>query len=102
MYNRYEISKVDKNGPVGDNYYANVVYPDILYSENDSYIITTMGDRLDLLALDFYNDDSLWWIIVSANNLPGDTIYAPIGVQLRIPINVQGIINNYRTVNVNR
>jgi hypothetical protein len=36
----------------------------------------------------------LWWVIASANALPGDSIYPPIGIQLRIPIDIQSIINN--------
>ena len=27
----------------------------------------TAGDRLDLLALQYYNDDRLWWRILDAN-----------------------------------
>ncbi|HEX7839009.1 MAG TPA: tail protein X [Kofleriaceae bacterium] len=29
--------------------------------------IVTAGDRLDLLALQYYNDDRLWWRILDAN-----------------------------------
>jgi len=42
---------------------------------------------------------SLWWIIASANALPGDSIYPPRGVQLRIPTNIQTVLNNYNLVN---
>ena len=99
--NRYQGIPITKETS-GKRAYVTSRYPEVPLSENDIYVITDFGDRLDILALDFYNDDSLWWIIVSANNLPGDTIYAPIGAQLRIPSNLQGVINNYRTANVNR
>lgn len=102
MYNRYENVNVTKNSPMEPRYYVNNVYPDIPYSENDVYLISTMGDRLDLYALDFYNDDSLWIFIASANSLAGDSIYPPIGQQIRIPANIAGVINNYKSVNVNR
>lgn len=102
MYNRYENINVTKNSSSEPRYYVNSVYPDIPYSENDIYLISTMGDRLDLYALDFYNDDRLWVFIASANSLPGDSLYPPIGSQIRIPANISGVINNYKSVNVNR
>jgi hypothetical protein len=102
MFSRYSTINTTKNSQLGSRYYVNNVYPDIPYSENDTYLISTYGDRLDLYALDFYNDDRLWVFIASANNLPGDSIYPPVGVQLRIPANLQGLINNYKSVNIYR
>ena len=98
-YQNTDTKRVDK---IGTKYYLNTLYPDIPIVEGDSYIITTMGDRLDLLAQDFYNDISLWWIIASANALPGDSIYIPIGMQIRIPVDVQGAVNQYKQLNANR
>lgn len=80
----------------------NAIYPDIPLSNNDSYVITTLGDRLDLLALDFYGDIGYWWVIASANALPGDSLFPPIGMQLRLPVDLQSIINNYKSVNTVR
>lgn len=102
MYNRYDNIAITKSPNMGSRYYVNNVYPDIPYSENDTYLISTYGDRLDLYALDFYNDDRLWVFIASANALPGDSIYPPVGMQIRIPANVQSIINDYKSVNANR
>lgn len=82
--------------------YTNNVYPDIPINPDDNYIITTIGDRLDLIAYDFYGDPSYWWIIASANSLPGDSLIPPIGGQLRIPINIQSVINQYKLENINR
>ena len=56
-----------KRNKEGKRYYKPVKYPDIPPTSNDLYIITTVGDRLDLLANQFYNDVNLWWIISSAN-----------------------------------
>ena len=68
-------------------HYVNVVYPDIQYGHDDSYVITTAGDRLDLLADQFYNDPRLWWIINNANPdaTRGDSLVCKPGSQLRIP-----------------
>lgn len=102
MYRRYETTKETDNGKLTPKYYVNSVFPDIPYSERDVYLISTIGDRLDLYALDFYNDDRLWIFIASANGFPGDSIYPPIGIQIRIPSDISGIINNYKKVNAIR
>lgn len=80
----------------------NNVYPDIPLSPEDSYVIAVLGDRLDLLALDFYGDTSFWWVIASANSLPGDSLYLEPGAQIRIPANLAFCLNNYNNENSNR
>lgn len=102
MNYRYQNIKITKYQDKGDQYYLNNIYPDIPLSENDSYIIATLGDRLDLLALDFYGDVSFWWIIASANALPGDSLYIEPGLQIRIPNNISAIINQYQLINTIR
>lgn len=102
MASRYQTIRTLKSNATGSLYYATNVYPEIAPTDNDYYVITTVDDRLDLLAFDFYQDSSLWWIISSANALPGDSIYPPVGVQLRIPTNIQSILNTYNKVNNGR
>jgi len=101
MSSRYTSIQTTKN-PAGVTYYINNIYPDIAPTHNDIYVITTAGDRLDLLAYQYYKDTTLWWIIASANALPGDSLVPPIGVQLRIPSDVQSILGNYSQINRNR
>lgn len=85
---RYEGNKTFKeNGKV---YLANTLYPDVPVSENDWYVITTVGDRFDLLSQQFYKRSDYWWVIAIANNLPVDTLCPEIGVQLRIPADPEG------------
>jgi phage tail protein X len=73
--------------------YQTVKYPEIPLSVNDIYVITTEGDRLDLLAQQFYNDINLYWIISAANpdiiNL-GSFFLNP-GTELRIPTDISTI-----------
>jgi hypothetical protein len=102
MQSRYQNIKITKYQDKGDQYYLNNIYPDIPLSENDSYVISTLGDRLDLLALDFYGDVSFWWIIASANALSGDSLYIEPGLQIRIPNDVTAILNQYKLVNTLR
>ena len=99
MPSRYQNIPATRLNVTGSVYYQTNVYPTIQPTDSDYYVITTVNDRLDLIALDFYQDSSLWWIIASANALPGDSIYPPVGVQLRIPTDIQTILNNYILVN---
>lgn len=96
--NRYNGIQVTKNN-AGKRYYVNNIYPEIPVTEDDIYVITTAGDRLDILAYNYYGDVSLYWIIASANNLPGDSLVPPLGQQLRIPTNTERIINQYLDLN---
>ena len=49
-----------------------------------------MGDRLDMLAHQFYGDVSLWWYIAKANNL--NSINVPAGKSVVIPASAEGAI----------
>lgn len=99
MPSRYQTIPITKLNATGSAYYRTNVYPTIEPSDTDYYVITTINDRLDLMALDFYQDTSLWWVIASANSLPGDSIYPPIGIQLRIPTDIKAVLNNYILTN---
>lgn len=99
MAYRYQSINKRKINNTGIRHYVNAIYPDIPISNNDQYLYTTVGDRLDLLAYDIYKDQTLWWIIASANNLPGDSLYPPVGMQLRIPSNIQAAITRFNAIN---
>jgi hypothetical protein len=84
----------------GVRYRASTRYPDIPFSENDVFIYTVRGDRLDNLAYQFYQDATLWWILSIANpTLPNDSLYPPGGFQLRIPANKTKIVNDFLLLN---
>lgn len=69
----------------GREYLANTLYPDVPVSADDWYVITTAGDRYDLLSQQFYSTTEFWWIIAVANGQPVDTLCPEIGIQIRIP-----------------
>ena len=102
MNYRYQNIPLAKSAVSGSQYYLNNIYPDIPLSNEDNYVITTLGDRLDLIAFDFYGDVSFWWVIASANALPGDSLYLEPGTQIRIPVDLSSILNEYKTVNIIR
>ena len=81
--------------------YRALKYPKIPLSIEDIYIITTDGDRLDLLANQFYQDVDMWWIIATANPdiVRRDTFNLKPGLEIRIPTNIQGIMQNFESLN---
>lgn len=97
--NRYQNIPIIKNSE-GTRYYRDNKYPRVPLSVNDIYVETTIGDRFDLLALQYYGDSSFWWIISTANeNLPQNSLYIPVGSQLRIPASISTIITTYNVIN---
>ena len=67
--------------------YRSKIYPEIPLRDDDKYVVTQTGDRLDTLANQYYNDSTLWWIIASANNLHTASIGLEDGTVLRVPQN---------------
>ena len=95
---RYSNSKILKSTK-GKRYYSNILYPLITPRNSDIYVITTVGDRLDILANQYYKDATMWWIIASANNLKKDSMFIKPGTQLRIPIDLVSFNNDFGNIN---
>tara|TARA_R110000782_G_scaffold75910_3_gene151319 strand:- start:2068 stop:2355 length:288 start_codon:yes stop_codon:yes gene_type:complete len=75
-------------------------YPNIPLSFNDRYFITTEGDRLDILAEQFYSDSTLWWVISIANpSINQGSYFITPGTQIRVPSNISLIIQDYKNLN---
>jgi len=89
--------------------YQTTKYPEVPLSNDDIYLYTTQGDRFDMLSLQYYRDQSLWWIISIANtaiagtslpsDLPQDSLVIPEGSQIRIPANYPGVLNSFKILN---
>lgn len=101
MAERYLYIDINKNSN-GKRYYKTTLYPYIEPAESDYYIYTTDGDRLDLLAQQFYGDSTLWWIISNSNSISHDSLYIAPGTQLRIPTNLNFILEEFKKLNQNR
>ena len=87
-------------GPEGNLMYKTVRYPEIPRSFSDTYVFTTDGDKYDTLALSYYGDSSLWWIISIANAKKlQNSLTPPIGAQIRIPANPTPILAEFETMN---
>lgn len=97
--NRYQNIPVIKNTQ-GIRYYRDNKYPQVPLSSTDIYVVTTIGDRFDLLAQQYYSDSSLWWVISIANEiLPQNSLYIPTGTQIRISTDISNILNAYALLN---
>ena len=82
--NRYVNIPLTKiNGKVA---YKTVRYPEIPLTSEDIYVYIEQGDRFDVLANQFYQDASLWWVIAAANNIHTAPIGFKDGTILRIPV----------------
>lgn len=95
-YNKY-IGQIKQ--PDGTTRYESSRWPKFPVQGTDQYIITKQLDRLDIMASDYYDDATKWWIIARANNLPPGTFRVPAGTRLRIPFpitdsDLNNIINN--------
>jgi hypothetical protein len=84
----------------GKQAYRTVRYPEIALTPEDIYVYTEQGDRFDVLAQQYFQDSSLWWIIAAANpQITFGSLIIPEGVQLRIPAYPANILNNYNVIN---
>lgn len=90
-----------KNGRPGFPIQRSTRYPELPLDVNDTYAYTTQGDRLDLLAQEFYGDISLWWIIAAGNPevLSLNSLFIPVGTEIRIPANVSLAKSLFNTLN---
>ncbi len=89
--------------------YQTTRYPEIPLSDNDIYVYSSQGDRFDILANQYYGDQTLWWIISIANtavagtslpsDLPQNSLIIPEGTQVRIPSNYNAIITSFNLLN---
>ena len=78
--NRYQNipkTKIDKK-----LVYVTSRYPEVPVTSDDIYVYTVQGDRFDVLALQYYKNSSLWWVISIANTdkLPQNSLVIPEGL----------------------
>jgi outer membrane receptor protein involved in Fe transport len=99
MSDRYTYSKIVKTKDTNKNYLESTIYPKVKPSNDDIYIISTESDRLDLLAYTYYGDPNYWWIIAVANNLNDASFSIEPGKQLRIPGNINVVLNDFAKIN---
>lgn len=95
---RYDSTPIDTRWD-GKRVYKTTSYPFITPSYTDLQVITNETDYLDTLAYKYYGDPTLYWIIAVANNIGNGRMSIPAGLTLRIPVNVNGIIDKFTKMN---
>ena len=95
---RYQFTPTEKRYD-GKNVYKTTYYPNITESVDDFYITVSDVDYLDALAKKYYGDETLWWVIARANNLPGYKLSVSSNKQIRIPGNIQAILTQLKNLN---
>jgi hypothetical protein len=97
MPSRYRNTPIKKNKD-GKRVFKPTIYPRIPIRDSDIFIYPRFGDRLDNLAHKYYGDVSLWWIIAKANNLDKAEIGFNVDKQIRIPTNIEPILNKLKAM----
>ena len=101
--NRYSAARILPATDEIKRRYSNIKYPSILPSSNDIYVLTSLGDRYDVLALNYYSDTSLWWVISKTNSSQStDSLYPTVGSQIRIPSpsRIPTILADFKNLNI--
>ena len=83
---RYKNTRITRSKKNKALTYNTTFYVNVPESNDDIYVITQHGDRLDLLARDYYGDSSLWWFIGNINNIA--TMNLEPGIRLRISFDI--------------
>jgi len=79
--------------------YQSLVIPNFEERTDDTVIEINDYSRLDVLASDIFGDSTLWWVLASYNNLPGDSLYTTGVRYLRIPSDINIVYNKVKEVN---
>jgi nucleoid-associated protein YgaU len=92
---RYILANAQRDSFTEKRKLSTVIIPTPVKRTSDTFIQTVGTERLDKLALTFYGDATLWWVIASANALGKGSLMIPSGLNLRIPdkLNIQEYIN---------
>ena len=98
-YNRYTYSNTIIDSQTKKRRKETIIYSTIPKNIDDIYLISKIGDRLDLLAEQFYKDVNKWTLIARANNIGKGTLEIIPGTQIRIPASINLIDDNDRNIN---
>ena len=101
MANRVKNQQIKVTDGNRKRFYKYIKYPEIPEDISDIYIITRIGERLDLLANKYYQNPDLWWVIMKANpnKLRRDSLLIKSGIQIRIPSDINSILISFEKLN---
>lgn len=81
---RYQPDTVIKNED-NQRIFETSYHPEFPITDKDLFIITKRGQRFDELAYQYYQDQTLWWVIAKANGLVDGSLVIRPGIRIRIP-----------------
>lgn len=97
---RYDIQSISLDSVNKRRFYQALLDITIEKSIDDTYVITSFGERLDSLAWKYYNNVQYWWVIAAANpELRKDSLYLEPGTQVRIPYDYRSVVQAYENFN---
>ncbi len=99
MFNRYSNQTKKRDTVTKVRYFKPTLYPDIPERDDDIMHKVRSGERLDLLAHQYYDDVGLWWIISRANSLDPSDISLKAATTVRIPTDIGPILQELTTIN---
>ena len=86
----------------GKRFYGTTIYPRVPLNFKDTYVITQIGDRFDILAQQYYGNSNYWWVISIANEtLKQSSLYLQPGLQIRIPSQLGAVLSQFNALNGN-
>jgi nucleoid-associated protein YgaU len=83
----------------GKRVYKTTAYPVIHPADTDIQVVSNEGDYLDTMAYKYYGDPTLYWVIAAANKIGKGRLSVEPGLTLRIPTNVNEIVDEYNRLN---
>ena len=99
---RYEFTRVKRDKKRFYRVLSPTLYPGIEMKDSDIYIYPKEGQRLESIAHTFYKDTSLWWVIARANDLGDGRMALDPLEQIRVPTDIESIINELENLNNER
>lgn len=95
LLNRASNTIVDRDPATKKRYYRSTIIPSMKRSNIDYELYTTVdGDNFPALAVKYYGNAKLWWIIAEYNDLVNGGYMIKPGTILKIPIN----LNEYKSL----
>ena len=91
---RYSSTSITKDKRRNYRVYKPTIYPNIPMKDSDIFIAPIVGEKLENIANKYYGDGSLWWIIAKANNINDSTVISNKIKRIRIPIEIQQVLQN--------
>ena len=80
-------------------FYKPRIIPNVPIKDTDIFVYPVYGDRFDTMAQRYYDDSNLWWIIAKANEVSDGRIAPNPLEKLRIPTEIDDILQSINQTN---